>query len=48
MLLDEEANAVAGVGNRVLLRLLDHLAGDAAPQGGHVVKRTLLRIGRER
>src|SRR3989442_5823494 len=38
MLLDEEADAVAGVGHRVLLRLLDHRAGGDASQRGHVVK----------
>src|SRR4030095_11164114 len=38
MLLDEEADAVAAVGRRVPLRLLDHLTGGDAPQCGHVVK----------
>src|ERR1043166_9426317 len=38
MLLDAEADTVAGVGHRGLLCLLDHLTGDDAPQRGHVVK----------
>ena len=38
MLFQEEADAVAGVGNGVLLRLLDRLACGDAPQRGHVVK----------
>src|SRR5712691_3086114 len=38
VLLDEEADAFAGVGHRVLLRLLDYRAGGDAPQRGHVVK----------
>src|SRR5262245_26532410 len=38
MLLDKEADAVAAVGRRVPLCLLDHLAGGDTPQRGHVVK----------
>src|SRR5919198_3932719 len=38
MLLQEEADTVASMGNRVLLRYLDHLACGDAPQCGHIVK----------
>src|SRR5262249_13680747 len=38
MLLEEEADTVARVGDRVPLRLLHHLAGGNAPERGQVIK----------